>query len=214
MRPRRLTRRFVVSITLAITTLLGIRSSGYTVYGIRWHTSPVPYRVNTANLDLTESAVEAAVRAGADAWTAQTNASFRFAYAGRSSQTTVTSDGINLVVFRNASSGSAIATTYTWSDSKGIVDADIVFWDGAFRFYTGSSGCSNGLFVEDIATHEFGHALGLGHSAGVPGATMAPAISYCDTGPRTLHADDIAGVLSLYPPQMSPPSAPTGVVVR
>src|SRR6476469_9730726 len=55
---------------------------------------------------------------------------------------TTANDGLNLVVFRNASSGSAIATTYWWSSGSNIIDADVVFWDGAFRFYAGSTGCS------------------------------------------------------------------------
>ena len=77
-------------------------------------------------------------------------------------------------MFRNESSGSAIATTYYWMMGSAIVDADIVFWDGGFSFFTGNAGCSNGFYIEDIAAHEFGHVLGLGHSA-IPTATMYPS---------------------------------------
>jgi len=31
--------------------------------------------------------------------------------------------------------------------------------NGAFTFVAGTSGCSGGMFIEDVATHEFGHAL-------------------------------------------------------
>jgi matrixin len=97
--------------------------------------------------------------------------------------------------------------------SSGLLDADIVFWDGGFRFYRGSTGCSAGFYIEDIAAHEFGHALGLGHSA-VTDATMYPSVSYCNSGPRSLSADDIAGARSLYPLQTSAPSAPAGLRIR
>ena len=168
------------------------------------------YRVNTTNLDLPDAVIPPALAVGADAWAAQSHASFRFQYAGTSAVTTNTYDGANVVMFRNASSGSAIATAYWWSSGSRIIDADIVFWDGAFTFFAGSTGCAGGFYIEDIAAHEFGHALGLGHSA-VAGATMYPSVSSCAAGNRTLDADDIAGVEALYPPVSIPvPIAPTG----
>jgi hypothetical protein len=202
-----------VAIALAVIVSAGEGASGYSSSGPVWRSPVVSYRLNPANLDLAETPTETAVRAGADAWALQAASGFRFNYAGRSTQTTTTFDSLNLVLFRNASSGSAIATTYTWYNSTGIVDADIVFWDEAFRFFSGASGCSIGFFIEDIATHEFGHALGLGHSTTI-GATMYPTVSYCSIEPRSLHADDIAGLQSLYPPAVPPPGPPIGVRIR
>jgi hypothetical protein len=204
------TRLALLVAAIAIATVLSPRAAAYTANGTKWAFSPVDYHVNASNLDLSAAAAEAAVRAGADAWPAQSRSRFRFAFAGSSTQSTTTNDGINLVVFRNASSGSAIATTYWWSNSGGIIDADIVFWDAGFRFFAGTSGCAGGFYIEDIATHEFGHALGLGHSS-LTGATMYYSTSSCNTNNRTLDADDIAGVLSLYPGQTVPPSPPTGL---
>ena len=109
-------------------------------------------------------------------------------------------------MFRNGSSGSAIATTYWWHDGSRILDADIVLWDGSFRFFAGSSGCSGGFYIEDIAAHEFGHALGLGHSTS-PTATMYPSAFTCDSSVRSLDADDISGVRALYPPGLAPAAA-------
>jgi hypothetical protein len=204
--------RVALLAAVAIGIALSSETSAYVTTGPTWTQRPVAYSVNTTNLDLPEAAVESAVRAGADTWDAQSNASFSFAFAGRSTQTTTTNDGVNLVVFRNASSGSAIATTYWWSSGSRIIDADIVFWDAAFRFFSGSSGCSNGFYIEDIAAHEFGHALGLGHSTSA-NATMYPSVGSCDTRNRTLDTDDIAGVLALYPPGFTAPRAPTGLRV-
>ena len=202
-------RYALAAAILAAATLFSADPVAYVLNGPTWSQPQTAYRINTANLDLPALSVETAVRSGADVWVQQ-SAAFRFVYSGQSSQTTNTNDGINLVMFRNASSGSAIATTYWWSSGSRILDADIVFWDQAFRFFAGSSGCSGGFYIEDIAAHEFGHALGLGHSTS-PSATMYPSVSTCNQGNRTLDADDIAGVMALYPSQLV--SAPTGLRV-
>jgi hypothetical protein len=207
-------RTFVVGLAVAcvIATLLSDESRAFTTEGAKWSTTPVPYVVNADNLDLAAVAANAAVQAGANVWASQTNAAFSFSYSGTSTQSTNTMDGTNLVMFRNAANGNAIATTYYWYNTNGFVDADIVFWDGGFQFFAGSSGCANGFYIEDIAAHEFGHALGLGHST-IQGATMYPSVSSCNQSNRTLDADDIDGILSLYGPRagsVPSPQAPTG----
>ena len=194
-----------LTLIAAIAAIIPRDIGAYAATGVIWNARSVPYSINTTNLDLPESAVEPAVRAGAEVWAAQSSASIALTYSGRSSQTTTGNDAVNLVVFRNASSGAAIATTYWWSTGGRIIDADIVFWDAAFRFFSGSNGCSGGFYIEDIAAHEFGHALGLGHS-NVTGTTMYPSVSSCNAGNRTLEADDIAGVRFLYPPVSAVPS--------
>jgi len=203
-------------MALALVVLARATSAparAFTLNGAAWPQSVVNYVVNPVNLDLPESDAIQAVRDGADTWFNQAGINFRFVYAGTSTLTTNTFDGANVVMFRNASSGSAIATTYSWYNSSGLLDADVVFWDGGFRFFRGATGCSAGFYIEDIAAHEFGHAAGLGHST-VTDATMYPSVSYCNTGPRSLSADDIAGARSLYPLQPSAPSAPTGLRIR
>lgn len=195
-----------IAATFAVGLALSTVTNAYVITGPKWASGVVPYVLNPTNLDLGVAPTEAAVRDGADTWYLQSGA-FRFSYAGQSAQTTTTYDGINLVVFRNASNGSAIATTYWWSSGGRIVDADIVFWDEALRFFAGTTGCSGGFYIEDIAAHEFGHALGLGHSASTA-ATMYFSTSSCNTGNRILDADDIAGARSLYPQLL--PSVPTG----
>ena len=200
----------VLAAAVAVVTVLSNQPRAYMTNGAKWNSTPVSYFVNTTNLDLPGNAVVSAVQAGADTWALQSTAAFAFRYAGTSSQTAITNDGINLVVFRNASSGSAIATTYSYYVGTTLIDTDIVFWDGAFQFFAGMTGCAGGFYIEDIATHEFGHALGLGHSTSAS-ATMYPSTSACNTANRSLDPDDLAGVLAIYGSRVLPvPTAPGG----
>jgi matrixin len=200
-------------VMLAMGTILPSRLGAYATNGVTWSPVPVPYYINTANLDLPDASVESAMQAGANTWATQSGASVGFTYMGRSTQATTGNDQVNLVVFRNASNGSAIATTYWWSSGSRIIDADIVFWDAGFLFFSGSTGCAGGFYIEDIAAHEFGHAIGMGHSD-VTGATMYPSVSTCNQGNRSLEADDIAGARFLYPHLLLPSAVQNVRVIK
>lgn len=192
----------------ALAALMIADPSAYVLNGPKWGTYQVPFYINPANWDVSASAAIAAVQAGANAWNEQTNANLQLYYMGTTNGSKLEPNGKNEVFFRNESKGSTIAEAYWWYNSSyKLIDADIVFYDGGFKFFTGSTGCSSGLYIEDTATHEFGHAIGLGHSS-VAGATMAPKTSYCSMAGRTLDADDIAGLEDLYPPTSGEP-APT-----
>jgi hypothetical protein len=196
-------RRTGLPLLVAAVALNVVAVTAYKLNGPKWGTRQVPYYVNPANSDASESAALAAIQAGALAWSAQSNADFSWYYMGRTTGSAATKNGKNEIFFRNESDGGVVARTYWWYDSSNrLVDADVIFYDGGWTFYGGSSGCSSGMYIEDITVHELGHALGLGHSAD-PDATMYPSVGRCSTGFRTLHADDLAGVEALYPPTSS-----------
>jgi matrixin len=66
---------------------------------------------------------------------------------------------------------------WTWDDGPGSVPGR---WD-----------------IQSVMAHEYGHALGLGHSD-VGAATMTPGVAEGSTGLRSIHADDIAGIQCIY----------------
>jgi hypothetical protein len=168
----------------------------------------VSYYVNPQSIYVSSNAAISAVQQAAAGWSQQTTANIALVYAGTTTGSSLTLNYQNEVFFRNGSNAGAVAETYYWWDGSGrLLDADIVFYEGAYQFFAGS-GCVNGIYIENVGIHEFGHMLGLGHSD-VPGATMAPAMSsYCDTTQLTLEPDDIAGAEALYPRSSGTP-APT-----
>ena len=199
----------ITRILAALATVLfvaGGPSSAYNPLGWKWAELDVPFYLNPVNADIYESAAIVAIDSAAAAWSQQANTPFTFHRAGFTNSTTINYNGRNEVFFRNASNGTAIATTYVWSSGDLMLETDIVFWDGAYRFFTGSSDCAGGFYVEDVATHEFGHALGLGHSA-VADATMVSGQGYCSTFKRSLELDDRQGIEALYPAVAANPPA-------
>ena len=188
-----------------------------------WHTWTVaqaPYYVNPANTaGISSSAAVAAFQTASSAWGAQSSANFSFSYAGLTTGSAVQMNNKNEVFFRSEPNGAVAASTYMYWDGSGkLLDTDIVLWQSDYTFFTGASGCNPavfGVYLEDVATHEFGHALGLNHSA-VTTATMYPYFtSYCGIDWRFLDPDDITGVQTLYPTSTTsqPPAAPSQLAV-
>ena len=219
MRMSTRTRLLTTTICTVLTiSALGVRVKSYTTNGHTWGTNQVVYYVNPSNLYVSDSAAISAIQTAAAAWHDQSGANIQLVYGGTTSGSSLTWNNKNEVFFRNDSVG-YIGETYWWYDGTGhLVDADIVLHE-AYTYFAGS-GCSNGIYIEDVTIHEFGHALGLGHSE-FANTTMESAMpGYCDTSQETLEADDISGIRSLYPPTASSgggsggqaPATPSGLV--
>jgi hypothetical protein len=191
-----------IQAALVAATVVGLGAGGYaySTYA-KWSAMPVTFYVNGANADVSGAAASTAIQYAMGVWSAA-GTTFRYQYGGSATDTATAYDNRNVVFFRDAANGSNIATTYSWWDSNNrLLDSDIIVWDKNFKFFTGTLGCglfSNAAYLEDVMTHELGHALGLNHSTATE-ATMYPSYGYCSQSFRTLATDDINGLKSLYP---------------
>ena len=140
-----------------------------------------------------------AIQSGASAW-GGSGADFSFSYGGTTTEGTSScsnSPNAERVVGWGAQAGSTLGVTCTFYSISGspypAIDFDMVL-DPEWNWTTGTTGVNTDL--QSVATHEFGHALGLNHSS-----TNAAVMYYAYSGgtlKRTLHSDDVAGAIAIY----------------
>lgn len=164
------------------------------------------FEVNAASLTT--------IRSGLNTWRSGTNqctsasytSSFPSGYLGTTSLVPAggasgcnTPDGVNVVGWRPLAS-TTLGITCLSALGSSIVEADVSFTTSVAWFSsTSTAGCSQQYDLASVATHEFGHLLGLGHAPVGTGQTMIPTYSTCQLAYRNLGASDLAGVKKIYP---------------
>ncbi|MBM3975803.1 MAG: matrixin family metalloprotease [Planctomycetes bacterium] len=73
----------------------------------------------------------------------------------------------------------------------------IRFFEDAWNWDDGPGTSVSGFDLQGVMCHEYGHALGLGHSSD-GSATMYPSVSGNGIPQRSISSDDIAGVQAIY----------------
>ena len=110
-------------------------------------------------------------------------------------------DNTNLIAFGNFPQSGVIAVTYTWytPGTRLAVESDMLF-DTDFTW--GTTGDASSMDVQNIATHEMGHTLGLSdlYTASCNTVTMYGYSTEGDIEKSTLEDPDIAGLQLIYGP--------------
>lgn len=110
-------------------------------------------------------------------------------------------DGNNVVGWGNLPGGT-LGVTCTWSYGSGQAAESDMLYDTGVSWYTGNTAptaCSSQFSLRGVATHEFGHAFGLGHAPGDScNLTMYPSTWPCNDAARRFGLGDIEGLESLY----------------
>lgn len=165
----------------------------------RWATTPITVRVyNVGNSTITDGdgGVTATVNA-IRAWGIISSSTTSSAAVRGTAPATImlNTNGAVCTGTCLAATLTGYYTTQTGDDR--IYDADVYTNTSQPLYSSREAGCSGEYDIDSIMTHEVGHVIGLGHST-VSGATMYPSISACNTAPRSLASDDIAGRDDLY----------------
>jgi hypothetical protein len=170
---------------------------------LAWFVTPT-YKINVSTDDslpnvATGSDPETAIRRSFLTWQEVSTSIVSVADGGTTTIENAGRDGFNLVSFVDDDfvfNGALAATQIFFDAFTGVVtEADIVF-NPAVSFST--HGSTSGVHdVQEVATHEIGHFLGLAHS-GILSATMYPFAADDSQIERFLDTDDVAGISEVY----------------
>jgi hypothetical protein len=201
--------------TFALLLLLGAASRPAAAFSllhteqgktVRWYAPEIPWVLQGVVPGVEDGDFESAMKASFQSWNDVPGTGWVLHWNGRIEGAQVGYDraepnGNNNLVTVYASEwldpptvGALTVTSYL-VDTGQILDADIKINATTIEWGLGDPGR---LDIQNALTHEVGHLLGLGHSATVVAATMFPVTSPGETEKRSLHPDDVAGVLALY----------------
>lgn len=174
--------------------------------GAKWKTIE-PWIVNPANTEgLSDSFVLTNLGADIQKW--EDASSTNILGNGSINTSTLVADtsspdGANEVYFGDVDSAGTIAVTIVWGIFGGPPSGrKLVEWDQIYNqvdFNWSSSGEANKMDFENIATHEIGHSVGMGHPPDeCLNETMYRFATEGETKKRDLNAGDTAGINDLY----------------
>ena len=208
------------SATCVLIICLGLTSSSALAYETRqtdlgatihWQEDHVSWHLNEAGSPLIPfGSYRAAVANAYQNWNRQTGAD-RWSYAGETTDATHgwlrNEENFNNVVWEDEiwdyGEDALAMTLVTFNRSSGVIlDADILV-NGVDHTSWAVDGRAGHQDIENVFTHEVGHAVGLGHSAHSE-ASMWSSSGRGETKKRTLHDDDLLGYYALYPMSAAP----------
>jgi len=188
--------------TLKLTGKAAKSPTCYKLMNVKWNSLPVSYTINPTNPQgLSKEFVTSSISTSAETWDAATsrelfNNVYRVDYTAQYG----VQDYKNAIAFGDYSNSGVIAITTVWYTrwSRQIVEFDMLF---STKFSWGNADLdSTKMDLQNIATHELGHAVGLDdiYTTSCTAVTMYGYSHYGETQKRDLEQPDITGLQKLY----------------
>ncbi len=166
---------------------------------LKWSSLPINFVADPTNdAGLDEDGAVAAIVGAAGAWSWVDGSAAEYRFRGVQRGVTGGYDDQNVVYFAGDwdASEDLLAVTSNWSKDDGeLVDFDLAV---NTEHHQWSLDGEEGVDLQNALTHEFGHALGLGHDEHED-ATMYPSAPAGEVSKRDLAASDIAVIQWHYP---------------
>lgn len=175
----------------------------YKLMGVKWGTLPVNYIINPTitTQELNQDFITSAILTSAETWDGATSKElFNNSYTIDTAVQYGVQDYKNAIDFGNYSRSDVIAVTSVWYTRMGkkIVEFDIRF---NTDFVWGDAMINSSVMdLQNIATHELGHAVGLNdiYSGSCSYVTMYGYSGEGDIEKRSLEQPDITGLRTIY----------------
>lgn len=186
--------------------------SCYKLLGVKWISElPINYKINPKGSNLSESDILTAISQSVNEWDKYTSATLfgtgEIDYDANFDENYP--DGKNEYSWGNYSKEGVIAVTRIWvgvligSRKRQIIEYDVLFDTDYNWFDCNQINCNEenkGMDLQNIATHETGHGLGLSdvYENACSEVTMYGYSWYGDIQKRDLASQDITGLQKLY----------------